>query len=296
MSVGDYPSDAPLISVWVTVTHRKHVLECLPSFLDRCTYPNYELLICHEGHEATLEFINGVKAPGKQIWQGPRPLATKYRELRERSSGEYYYSIQDDWLYFSDPGPIMLDATRLMSSFTPICMVRMTSHAPVFVDMRQYYSEFATSIVGPILFAFGLVDMQTIIHKRLFEKFPNLWPDDMDFYAADKQWQQPIREHGWESAVMLKYWGCNIHVGNVGDRGWQTEENRLCEREGKLIQKYNMFGLRPLASLYTTWMNEELRKELLYPFFLYGRATMVPNPVPVTAQTRLGKSEGVLVT
>ena len=129
----EYPADCPEIAVWVTVGRRDHVIKYLPKFVEQCTYPNYKLLISHENNPLTADFIRSFKHPRKQVFVGPRMLAAKYAELLEHTES-FYYSIQDDWDFLCDPGPMMLDATTLLGLIPQIAMVRMTCHTPIFVD------------------------------------------------------------------------------------------------------------------------------------------------------------------
>ena len=281
-------SEWPEISVWVTVGHRRHVLECLPSFLSHCTYPNYRLLIAHEGDPATTPFLEGLNHPRKELYLCGDGPAHKYNVLRSHTPSDWYYCIQDDWLYYADPAPAMKDAIVLMRSEPSICMVKMTSHTPFFMDLVAPRFRLLQSIVGPIIYGFGMADVQNVTSMGIFRAVPDLWPDGFDFYGLDGVWQRRLLSLGLNSVKLMRHWGSNIHVGHVGESGKQSEENRLNEREGKLLVKYGMFGERPDRTLYTTALNEEQKQECVYPMFLHGIEPVVAGPVPYEAQARRG--------
>lgn len=283
-------SDAPLIDVWVTVGRRDHVTRCLPQFLRQCTYPNYRLLIAHQGDPLTLGFLESVEHPNKVLLECGAPLADKYATLLEHSEGDYWYSIQDDWWTMTDPGPMMQDAVQVLLECPNAAMVRMTSHCPLFLDALRPDLQIINTTVSPVVMPFGLVDMQTVARRSLFDIVPDLWlpRDTFDFYAQDGVWQKRLYEKNMVGAVMLRWWGCCYHAGSVGERGFQTEENRLNARESRVLVKYKMFGSRPREFLYSGALTEEQRHEFIYPLYLHGLRPLVPGFVPVAAQDRLG--------
>ncbi len=287
----DYPSDIPTVAVWVTVPQRRIVERCLPTFLRLNTYPKTRLLIACEDDSPSRGWLESLDVP-KEIIVAGKPLAAKYAALRARGE-DYFYSIQDDWEYHSDPGPMMIDAVRVLCSNPRVTMVNMSSHTPLFLNLVEYgrWKLYLTKM-GPVV-NFGLNDMQTIIRADLFKKIPDLWPINIDFYA--NLWQKCVKKYGLEAVTMLKYWGCCIHAGDTGERGWTTEDNRQAACEAKALLKYGWFGERPRSMLYTTALTEEQKCDFVYPYYLAGVYSSVQGPVPVRAQSRLGPPQAIQV-
>lgn len=291
----NYRPGLPEVTLWCIVGSRTHVIECLPSLLSRCTYPNLKVLVAHEGHPASAAFIEGLADPRVEKMLFPRGLpATKYAALLERS-GPYFMNICDDWFFETDPGPMFQDAVTIMELAGPICMVRISSHTPVFLDILHWRFLMVASTVGPLVVGMGLTDCMSLISKTLPDTLPDLWPPDTDFWQDQYKWTERVKMSGRTGATMLRYWGAACHVGTCSEGRPMTAECALSLRETKILRKYGLFGLRPNKMLYSTALNEEQRREFVYPLYQCGVGPLVPNFIPVEAQDRLGPSEATRI-
>ena len=116
---------APKISIWITSTGRIDVLKTtIESWVEHCTYPNYELIILHSQMTDVskeffaLEYIDEVRTEAylrgglqkkllpcksKLIIQPFKTLGQTYDQLLLDEIDEYYINIEDDLLTVVDP-------------------------------------------------------------------------------------------------------------------------------------------------------------------------------------------------
>lgn len=125
--------NSPKVSVWVTSTGRvDSVVPTIETFIDKCTYPNYEFVIIESQmtpESLTFFDASGIKEaetkeyltnlPSKfpdvafkifiQPWQR---LGVTYNQLLVNSA-EYFVNLEDDALTVADPGPQFTDAISM---------------------------------------------------------------------------------------------------------------------------------------------------------------------------------------
>ncbi|KKM77016.1 hypothetical protein LCGC14_1374240, partial [marine sediment metagenome] len=76
--------DSPKISVWITSTGRIDVLTpTIESFIDQCTYPNYEFVIIESQMiEESLKFFDASRIDGKKTEEYLQGLPNKYPDVK----------------------------------------------------------------------------------------------------------------------------------------------------------------------------------------------------------------------
>lgn len=291
------PDEAPLISIWVTSTGRDYVRECLTSFVSQCTYPNYELLITEkhpDNPNRTWEFFQDLPFPRKQVFDvhGSDLAETLYLLLSKTEN--LYLNIEDDYLWLCDPGPQMLDAARvLLSARLPsLVMVRMTCHMPVYLDMLSPRFGLVRTCAGPMVWDLGLEYAQHLTVGNIVRRLPEPWKRG-NYRSLGMG--ETLAKAGLHGGVLLRHWGCSIHVGQHSVDGQTTESNRAEQAERDVIVRNGMFGPRPSHTLYSTSANEEQRRLFVYPLYLAGLGPLVSGAVPVDAQERIGPASAVRV-
>lgn len=282
-------TDEPLVAVWVTAGNREYVKTCLPAFLDRCTYPNIELLISYHGRGDPLgvrRFLEDLPFPRKRIFDtSDTCLSGAYYRLLE-ASPDWYINIEDDFLFLADPGPMIRDGLRLMGSDPRLCAIRLTAHTPLFLDALNRAFAPAMTEVGPAVYGFSISNTQHLVSCKACRATPDLWQIGTPYRYVDMV--GPLLQAGHYGATMLRYWGASIHVGLSPEDREVTDENRHNAREGAVLRKYGMFGPRPERMLYSGALNEEQKAAFVYPLYLAITPPLVPEHVPAAAQERVG--------
>lgn len=292
------PDKWPKLSVWVTAGRRNYIRQCLPSFLDKCKYPNFETLIAYylpDDPNGIREYLENVEAPGKRLFDATAlSLPDTYRMLLDESA-DLFLNIGDDFEYLADPTPMIQDAVVLMMNEPEVGCVRITAHTPLFIDLLvPKEMELWNSVVGPTVAGFSASDSQHVSKTEAFRAaMPfGLWDTPSGFRSI--QVRNPLQRSGYFGTTMLRHWGASLHIGDVGEDHWRVVENQLNARESAVIRRKGMLGPRPANTLYFNWCDEEAKREFVYPLFLGGIEPMVSNWIPAAAQARLGKPGGVL--
>jgi len=289
-------SDTPKIAVWVTAGNRPYVRWCLPSFTQQCTYAPYELLISHhrdKGPDGTWPFLQAYPYEPKRLFDtSDTDFSGAYYRLLDNSP-EYYINLSDDFLFLCDPAEMIRDAIRLMESRPDICMVRLCAHTPMFLDTLNSRFWIQESVVGPIIYGFGLGDTQNVVRCATVRNVPEVWQVGKPYREVNMR--EPLGRAGYTAAFMLRYWGASVHVGTRGEDGTVTAENAETQKEALLIQRWGLYGVRPRRMLYSGALTEEQKRVLVYPLFVTVANPLVPNHVPYEAQARTGVPVAVRV-
>jgi hypothetical protein len=133
------------IDVWVTSTGRIDVLtSTIASFIEKCTYPNYEFIIIHSqmtevsnqffaleyiNEEATEKYLKELpeKFPNikfKLFIQPFKLLGLTYAQLLKETD-KYYINIEDDLRTVIDPCKQLIDNIKLLQADPKLLGIRM---------------------------------------------------------------------------------------------------------------------------------------------------------------------------
>ncbi len=283
--------ELPKISIWVTVGQREFVRRCFPSFGSQCHYPNIEYLFAlylptdPHGNRAWVE---GLECPGKRIIEtSDKTLAQTYKMLIAESA-EWFLNIGDDFLFGCDPTPMMIDGINLLMSVSNVCAVRMTSHTPLVLDVQHPDFVSLQSVVGPVVWGFSVSDTQHLCRTKDFGDTPGVY-DQPDGWRSI-QTRNPLWKAGMGGVTMLRYWGCSVHIGDTGEDGQVSKENQISAEEAEVICRRRLFWLRDPSALYSTGIDEDLRRQIVYPLFVIGCHPLVAGQIPLSYQKRLGPS------
>lgn len=240
----------PKISIWVTSIGRIDVLKStIESFIEHCTYPNYEFVIVHSqmtdishkffaleyiNEEATEKYLKELpeKFPSvefKLFIQPFKILGQTYDQLLAETEG-YYFNIEDDLRTVVDPCDQLMDNIKLLQADPKLLGVRMDLRDETVFDGCPRFPETLEAEGMKYLIwrqwcsgGAQLMDAQKVrdVGGFIIDHRPS------DYIQTEHDQSRKMRTAGMYTGINLKYYGCLAHIGHHGaqggDRGWTVE-------------------------------------------------------------------------
>lgn len=241
----------PKVSIWITSTGRFDITKStVESFIEKCTYPNYEFVIVHSqmtdvsrkffaleyiDEEATEKYLK--KLPEKfssvkfKLFIQPfKILGQTYDQLLAETEG-YYFNIEDDLRTVVDPCDQLIANIKLLQADPKLLGVRMDLRDETVFDGCPRFPE-TLEIEGMKYLIWRqwcsggaqLMDAQKVrdIGGFITTHSPS------DYIQTEHDQSRKMRTVGMYTGINLKYYGCLAHIGHHGvqggDRGWTVEQ------------------------------------------------------------------------
>lgn len=242
--------DLPKISVWVTSCGRVNVLKpTIESFIEKCTYPNYEFVIVHSqmtdvskeffalkyiDAEATEKYLRELpeKFPSITFKLFIQPfiiLGQTYEQLLAETE-RYYFNIEDDLRTVVDPNDQLIDNIKLLQVDPKLLGVRMDLRdETVFDGCPRFPETLEAEGIKYLIWrqwcsgGAQLMDAQKVrdIGGFITDHQPS------DYIQTEHDQSRKMREAQMYTGINLSYYGCLAHIGHYGvqggDRGWTVE-------------------------------------------------------------------------
>lgn len=240
----------PKVSIWVTSTGRFDVVvPTIESFIEKCTYPNYEFVIVHSQMTDVsrkffaLEYIDEA-ATEKYLRELPEKfplvkfklfiqpfkiLGQVYEQLLAETEG-YYLNIEDDLRTVADFNGQLIDNIKLLQVDPKLLGVRMDLRDETVFDGCPRFPETLEAEEMKYLIwrqwcsgGAQLMDAQKVrdIGGFITTHAPS------DYIQTEHDQSRKMRTAGMYVGINLKYYGCLAHIGYYGvqggDRGWSVE-------------------------------------------------------------------------
>ena len=254
-------NESTKISVWVTSCGRIDVLkQTISSWVHRCTYPNYELVIVHSqmtdvskeffaleyiDEAATEKYLLGLgeRFPNitfKIFIQPFKRLGQTYDQLL-RATDEYYINIEDDLRTVVDPCDQLISNIKLLQADPKLLGVRMDLRdetvfdgCPRFPETRFTVNPLTKYVIWRQWCSGGaqLMDAQKVrdIGGFIMDHQPS------DYIQTEHDQSRKMRDAGMYTGINLSYYGCLAHIGHHGvqggDRGWTVEAYKEAASKG----------------------------------------------------------------
>ena len=249
----------PKVSIWVTSTGRFNVTKTtIESFIEKCTYPNYEFIIVHSqmtdvsrsffaleyiNEEATEKYLKElpIKFPSvkfKLLMQPFKILGQTYEQLLAET-GDYYLNIEDDLRTVADPSPQLIDNIKLLQADSKLLGIRMDLRDETVFDGCPRFPETLEEKGMKYLIwrqwcsgGAQLMDAQKVrdIGGFIIDHAPS------DYIQTEHDQSRKMRNAGMYTGINLSYYGCLAHIGYYGvqggDRSHQIEAYKEAASKG----------------------------------------------------------------
>lgn len=253
------PKNTPKISVWVTSTGRTAVLQStIESFIEKCTYPNYEFVIVHSqmtnvskgffaleyiDEEATEKYLRELpeKFPSvkfKLFIQPFKILGQTYDQLLAETE-RYYFNIEDDLRTVVDPNEQLIDNIKLLQADPKLLGVRMDLRdESVFDGCLRFPETLEAEGMKYLIWrqwcsgGAQLMDAEKVrnIGGFIVDHAPS------DYIQTEHDQSRKMREAQMYTGINLSYYGCLAHIGHHGvqggDRVWTVEAYEEAAQKG----------------------------------------------------------------
>lgn len=255
----------PLITIWVTSTGRKVVLDCVREMVRHCDYPNYRMLIFESKPDNEFGTVEAFKALDcdKRVWVGDYPPLGWIYNLFMANTDAFFVRLDDDCYPVCPIGDMVRDAINLISR-SPISG-RTISHVALEMNPRLGWDNTnrrpipdepgvagggLTHEWGPVV----LLDMpgaMPLVNKHLI--LP--WNETCHWRQAELYHIESNCQMRLLTAYVLKWWGVMGHWSAEGIDGVDRQRNLNAYT---LYRDKGYFGLRPEDTWGTAYKTDNL--------------------------------------
>lgn len=267
----------PTISVLFTSTGRfEYLRTTIESFLKYNTYPNIEFLIVESiptpisrltfdlskiETEKCIAYIEALKQTGKvsiKHFKLPwMPLGNVYNHLLDNMTGSYFLSVEDDCEIVYDPKEMFFDGMELLKDDPQLVALRFDLYTPLMFDEKitpYVQNYFARNGIPESSYGLKIHPISNYAYwpvaggapfgdKRKIPKFGGIIKNHplKEFWWAENSWAYGMQTNNMYMGIMLKYYGCLIHIGtmSIGGRDWTPTTQSYQQRK-----QDGFFGLR----------------------------------------------------
>ena len=245
------------ISIWITSTGRIDVLtSTIESFIDQCTYPNYEFVIVEsQMTEESLKFFDISRIDQRKTEEYLQELPNKYPDVKFNifiqpwkrlgavynqlleHTEEYFVNLEDDAITVADPAPQFVDGMRMLQADHKLLGIRVDLRDDTVYEGSSRFQ--GTKEAAGIKFVHwdwcsgGAQFMDARKVRSIGRYYANHPVDKYGETEIDQT--NKMRNACMYIGVSLKYYGFWVHISDTSiqgaDRKWSCQlYEKLAER------------------------------------------------------------------
>jgi hypothetical protein len=225
-----------MITFWVTSVGREYVLRCVNNLVERCKYPNYQVLIYESKPDNPFNTMDVFEALPceKTIWHNTAErfpnLGWVYNLFME-NTGDWFIRMDDDTEPFADPTELLLEGIELLQDTSlpwPVSHVAVESNPRICREESFLFNEMQRGMLGvhdtdkygPLL-VFTYHPGLSLVKKDLVAP----WNAACHWRDVELHHMNELKDRGVRSVYLLKWWGFWGHFGTLGVDNVDRQQN-----------------------------------------------------------------------